>query len=39
VSKPASFDAPRALQSAKRAAGRPQDLADIRLLESLGDTP
>jgi len=21
----------------KRAAGRPQDLADIRLLESLGD--
>ena len=23
----------------KRAAGRPQDLADIRLLESLGDTP
>jgi hypothetical protein len=23
----------------KRAAGRPQDLADIRLLESLDDTP
>jgi hypothetical protein len=23
----------------KRAAGRPQDLADVRLLESLGDEP
>jgi hypothetical protein len=23
----------------KRAAGRPQDLADVRLLESLDDTP
>jgi hypothetical protein len=23
----------------KRAAGRPQDLADVRLLESLGETP
>jgi hypothetical protein len=23
----------------KRAAGRPQDLADIRLLESLDDAP
>lgn len=23
----------------KRASGRPQDLADVRLLESLGDEP
>jgi hypothetical protein len=23
----------------KQAAGRPQDLADVRLLESLDDTP
>ena len=27
------------LLTMKRAAGRPQDLADVRLLESLGDEP
>lgn len=27
------------LLAMKRAAGRPQDLADVRLLESLGDEP
>lgn len=27
------------LLNMKRAAGRPQDLADVRLLESLDDAP
>jgi hypothetical protein len=37
VSEPFSFDARDDLLEMKRATGRPQDLADVRLLESLGD--